>query len=35
VLLQGLDHAEKVQFFKILDRLTGLARAILAREQDA
>jgi DNA-binding MarR family transcriptional regulator len=35
VLLDGLDDAERMQFFKILDRLTGLARNILEREQNA
>jgi DNA-binding MarR family transcriptional regulator len=33
VLLQGLDETEKVQLFKLLDRLTGIARGILERER--
>jgi DNA-binding MarR family transcriptional regulator len=33
VLLQGLDEAEKAQLFELLDRLTGIARVILEREQ--
>ncbi len=35
VLLHGMDAAERMQFFGILDRLTGLARRILEREQNA
>src|SRR5262245_64641602 len=34
VLLHGLSDAEKSKFLRILDRLTGLARAILEREQN-
>ena len=34
-LLHGMNDAEKIEFFKILDRLTGLARAILEKEQSA
>jgi DNA-binding MarR family transcriptional regulator len=35
VLLNGMSAAERSEFFKILDRLTGLARTILEREQNA
>ena len=35
VLLRGMNEAEKIEFFDNLDRLTGLARTILAREQNA
>ncbi len=35
VLLHGMTDSEKREFFEILDRLTGLARTILAQEQDA
>jgi DNA-binding MarR family transcriptional regulator len=35
VLLHGMSDAEKIAFFAILDRLTGIARTILAQEQDA
>jgi DNA-binding MarR family transcriptional regulator len=35
VLLRGMGDAEKRELFTILDRLTGLARAILEREQNA
>ena len=35
VLLHGMDGAETIEFFKILDRLTALARAILDQEQRA
>jgi DNA-binding MarR family transcriptional regulator len=34
VLLQGLSDAEKGEFLRILDRLTGRARTILEREQN-
>jgi hypothetical protein len=34
VLLHGLSDAEKGEFLRILDRLTGRARAILEREQN-
>jgi hypothetical protein len=30
-----MSAAEREEFFKILDRLTGLARNILEREQNA
>jgi DNA-binding MarR family transcriptional regulator len=33
VLLDGMTTAEASEFLKILDKLTGLARTILAREQ--
>jgi DNA-binding MarR family transcriptional regulator len=33
VLLRGMSDAERSEFFEILDRLTGLARSILEREQ--
>jgi DNA-binding MarR family transcriptional regulator len=33
VLLRGMTTEEKTQLFKVLDRLTGLARTILAQEQ--
>ena len=33
VLLHGMNDAEKNEFFRIVDRLTGLARAILDKEQ--
>ena len=35
VLLHGMSEVEKSEFFEILDRLTGLARTILEREQNA
>jgi DNA-binding MarR family transcriptional regulator len=35
VLLNGMSAAERGGFFKIVDRLTDLARAILQREQNA
>lgn len=35
VLLRGMSDAERSEFFEILDRLTGLARTILEREQSA
>jgi DNA-binding MarR family transcriptional regulator len=35
VLLRGMSDAERGELFAILDRLTGLARAILEREQNA
>jgi len=35
VLLRGMNDTEKMQFFKILDRLTALARSILEQEQNA
>jgi DNA-binding MarR family transcriptional regulator len=35
VLLHGMDGPETIEFFKILDRLTALARAILDQEQRA
>jgi DNA-binding MarR family transcriptional regulator len=35
LLLDGMSKAEASEFFKILDRLTKLAQAILAREQGA
>jgi hypothetical protein len=35
VLLQGLTDAEKAILFDVLDRLIGIARAILVEEQDA
>ena len=35
VLLQGLTDAEKATLFDVLDRLIGIARAILVEEQDA
>ena len=34
VLLHGLSDAERSEFFRILDRLTRLARTILEREQN-
>ena len=34
VLLHGLSDAEKGEFLRILDRLTGRARTILEREQN-
>jgi DNA-binding MarR family transcriptional regulator len=34
VLLHGLSEAEQGEFLRILDRLTGRARTILAREQN-
>jgi DNA-binding MarR family transcriptional regulator len=34
VLLNGMSAAERSEFFKILERLTGLARGILEREQN-
>ena len=33
VLLSGMNAEEKTQLFKTLDRLTALARTILAQEQ--
>ena len=35
VLLRGMSEAETGEFFKLLDRLTALARSILEREQGA
>jgi DNA-binding MarR family transcriptional regulator len=35
VLLHGMSDAERSELFKILDRLTGLARTILTLEQEA
>jgi DNA-binding MarR family transcriptional regulator len=35
VLLSGMTAEEKTQLFAILDRLTGIARTILAQEQDS
>ena len=35
VLLDGMSAAERSEFFKILDQLTGLARTILEQEQNA
>jgi DNA-binding MarR family transcriptional regulator len=35
VLLDGMSAVERSEFFKILDRLTGLARNILELEQNA
>jgi DNA-binding MarR family transcriptional regulator len=35
LLLDGMSKTEASEFFKILDRLTKLAQAILAREQGA
>jgi DNA-binding MarR family transcriptional regulator len=34
VLLAGMSAAEKIEFLNVLDRLTALARAILADEQE-
>jgi DNA-binding MarR family transcriptional regulator len=34
LLLDGMSSAEASELFKILDRLTGLARTVLAREHD-
>lgn len=33
VLLDSMDDAERMQLYRLLDRLTALARTILAREQ--
>ena len=35
ILLRGMNDAERREFFDILERLTGLARSILEREQRA
>ena len=34
VLLAGMSAAEKIEFLNVLDRLTALARAVLADEQE-